>query len=85
MLDLRLYANDLVGRRFKTQISASGFTGEVHVWNKVREFTIEKVYEHHVLCIHVCDDTGNTYRESFTAADLETYGVIKDIWRARSC
>ena len=77
MLDLRLYANDLVGKRFKTKVNASGFTGEVHVWNKVREFTIEKVYEHHVLAVHKCEDNENTYRESFHEADLLFLGVIK--------
>lgn len=85
MLDLRLYANDLVGKRFKTKINASGFTGEVHVWNKVREFQIEKVYEHHCVCIHKCEDNDNTYRESFSAADLEALGVISEIWRVKKC
>ena len=83
MLDLRLYANHLVGKKFKTKINTAGFTGEVHVWNKVREFTIDKVYEHHALCTHICEDNGNSYRESFTAADLDYLGVISEIWREK--
>ena len=77
MSDLRLQANELIGKRFKTKPNASGFTGEVHVWNKVREFTIVKVYEHHALCVHECEDNENTYRESFHEADLLLLGVIK--------
>lgn len=78
MSDLRLIANHLVGRKFKTKIWVSG---EVHIWNKAREFTIDKVYEHHVLCHHDCEDSGNTYRESFTGADLEILGVLDQIRR----
>ena len=79
MGDLRLHANELIGKKFKTKPNASGFAGEVHVWNKVREFTIDKVYEHHVLCHHNCEgeDNENSYRESFSEADLMILGVIK--------
>ena len=83
MMDLRLYANQLVGMHFKTKINNSGFSGEAHVWNKIREFKIEKVYQHHALCIHKCEDNDNTYRESFTAADLDYLGVFKEMWRAK--
>lgn len=83
MLDLRLYANHLEGLTFKTKISKAGFQGEVHVWNNVREFTIEKVYQHHVLCRRYCEGEGegNEYRESFHVADLESFGVIDQIRR----
>lgn len=79
-MDLRLMANQLVGRTFKTKVNASGFSGEAHVWNKVREFTIEHVYEHHVLCRHHCEGEGNenSYLESFNEADLEFLGVLDE-------
>lgn len=75
-MDLRLMGNELVGKKFKTKINESGFRGEVHVWNKRRDFVIDEVFEHHVLCHHDCPDTGNRYRESFNVADLMAFGVI---------
>ena len=75
-MDLRLMGNELVGKKFKTKVSTSGFSGEVHVWNKSRDMVIDEVFEHHVLCHHDCEDSGNRYRESFNVADLMAFGVI---------
>ena len=76
-MDLRLFGKELEGRRFKTKINESGFQGERHVWNKRREFVIDEIYPHHVLCTHTCAETGEKYKESFSTADLIALGILK--------
>ena len=76
-MDLRLYGNELVGKKFKTTVNVTGWHDKNHVWHKSREFVIDEVFEHHVLCSHVCEDSAQTYKESFNTADLIQFGILK--------
>lgn len=72
MVDLRLFANELIGKTFKVKWEDRR-TGPT---TKDMKFTIDKVYPYHVAAHYTCEN-GNTFRESFSIGDFVHMGFLK--------
>ena len=74
MKDLRLYANDLIGKRLKPkQDKREQWEGR----NPDRyKYVITEVYQNYVRCTVTCEN-GYTYKESFTVGQLVELGIIE--------
>lgn len=70
-MDLRKFALDLVGVKFKKSGKRDGHLLEIE-----RTFTIEEVFPYHVRCFSECE---NGYRiiECFSIGDLILAGALK--------
>lgn len=73
MVDLRLLANEMIGREFKPY-SKTDYKN--YMCDKDRKFVITEVFPYHVLAYSECEN-GYKIRESFSIADLATCGLIR--------
>lgn len=75
MTDLRLFANDLIGRTF-TIAGKERFDSAGSRYFCNTKFKIDEVYAHHVTAHFTCDN-GEEIREAFSVGDLVQLGILK--------
>lgn len=72
MIDLRLFANELIGKTFKVRAEDR----RIGAATKEVKYTIKEVYPFHVAAHYTCEN-GNTFREAFSIGDLVQMGLLK--------
>lgn len=77
MTDLRLFANDLIGKVIKPRHHKGGNHAEGDFIISKREYVIEEVYPYYVRCREVVhDDREYVERECFNIGDLVLMGLM---------
>lgn len=77
MTDLRLYANDLIGKVIKPRHHRGGHHADYDFIISKRKYVIEEVYPYYVRCREVVhDDREYVERECFNIGDLVLMGLI---------
>ena len=77
MIDLRLYANDLIGKKIKPRNQKGGYTAYDDYIISKREYVVEAVYPYYVRCRTIVNEERNiTETECFSVGDLVMMGLI---------
>lgn len=74
MIDLRLLANDLIGKELKPRRNAEA-TPNGHILSISRKYIVDKVYPMHVMCHSTCENDYNII-ECFGIGDLVQMGIL---------
>ena len=80
MVDLRVFANDLMGKTIKPRHHMGGNHADGDYIVSKHEYTIEAVYPYYVRCNRVVnEENGYIERECFNIGDLVMMGMLHSI------
>jgi len=85
MIDLRLFAGDLLGRKIKPRHQKGGHTAYDDYIMSKRTYVVEEVYPYYVRCREVVnEDREYIDRACFNVGDLVQMGIIHSVGQRES-
>ena len=85
MIDLRLFAGDLLGRKIKPRHQKGGHTAYDDYIMSKRTYVVEEVYPYYVRCREVVnEDREYIDRACFNVGDLVQMGIIRSVGQRES-